>query len=192
MPITGPYVTLLGLTANYVLLELLATTAAVLAAHPRAKHATAQHLTTALHVLPDIRCSTDNVCKPMRMASVQDQTWLPTMRKGCVTVRVSNFPFVDLWFDADSGCPAKCTACKIPNFDSFSPFSQLQCTGCIPGFVLSQGQCVSQCPNGTFLGSDNLTCTRESNQWLPVTEANFIWQHATPRVRLVSATPSSV
>ncbi|KAK2465614.1 hypothetical protein APHAL10511_002506 [Amanita phalloides] len=57
-------------------------------------------------------------------------------------------------------CPAKCTSCKIPNFSVASTVSQLQCTGCLPGFFLSQGQCVPQCPNGTFVSSqDNLTCT---------------------------------
>ncbi|KAF8481423.1 hypothetical protein JB92DRAFT_3038461 [Gautieria morchelliformis] len=58
------------------------------------------------------------------------------------------------------GCPAKCTTCNIPNFNpSLSSVADVKCTGCIPGLVLSQGQCVAQCPSGTFLGSDNLTCT---------------------------------
>ncbi|KAF8528206.1 insulin-like growth factor binding protein, partial [Hysterangium stoloniferum] len=56
-------------------------------------------------------------------------------------------------------CPAKCTACKIPNFNAASTIDQAQCTGCLPGFVLSQGKCLAQCPSGTFLGTDNLTCT---------------------------------
>ena len=59
-----------------------------------------------------------------------------------------------------SGCPAKCTSCKIPNFNAASTVNQLQCTGCLPGFFLSQGQCVPQCPGGTFVTpQDNLTCT---------------------------------
>ncbi|KAF7794731.1 hypothetical protein EIP86_005869 [Pleurotus ostreatoroseus] len=57
-------------------------------------------------------------------------------------------------------CPAKCTKCGIPNFNVASTVNQLQCTGCLPGFVLSQGQCVESCPVGTFLNpQDNLTCT---------------------------------
>ncbi|KAL4254394.1 hypothetical protein ABKN59_003636 [Abortiporus biennis] len=57
-------------------------------------------------------------------------------------------------------CPAKCTSCKIPNFNVASTVNQLQCTGCLPGFVLSNGQCVENCPVGTFLNpQDNLTCT---------------------------------
>ena len=57
-------------------------------------------------------------------------------------------------------CPAKCTSCKIPNFNVASTVNQLQCTGCLPGFVLSNGQCVESCPSGTFLSpQDNLTCT---------------------------------
>lgn len=57
-------------------------------------------------------------------------------------------------------CPAKCTACAIPNFNVASTVDQLQCTGCLPGLVLSKGQCVGSCPLGTFLSpTDNLTCT---------------------------------
>lgn len=57
-------------------------------------------------------------------------------------------------------CGAKCTACEIPNFSVASIFAQLQCTGCLPGFFLSQGNCVGSCPSGTFLSpQDNLTCT---------------------------------
>ncbi|EPQ50569.1 growth factor receptor domain-containing protein [Gloeophyllum trabeum ATCC 11539] len=57
-------------------------------------------------------------------------------------------------------CPAKCTSCKIPNFNVASTVNQLQCTGCLPGSVLSNGKCVDSCPSGTFLSpTDNLTCT---------------------------------
>ncbi|KAF7291999.1 Growth factor receptor domain-containing protein [Mycena indigotica] len=57
-------------------------------------------------------------------------------------------------------CGSKCTSCKIPNFNSASTVNQLQCTGCITGFVLSNGTCVPECPAGTFLSpQDNLTCT---------------------------------
>jgi len=59
-----------------------------------------------------------------------------------------------------AGCPAKCTSCGIPSFNVASTINQLQCTGCLPGFVLSNGQCVESCPSGTFLSpKDNLTCT---------------------------------
>ncbi|KAF8228601.1 hypothetical protein L208DRAFT_1453265 [Tricholoma matsutake] len=56
-------------------------------------------------------------------------------------------------------CGAKCTSCSIPGFNVASTVNQLQCTGCLPGFVLSQGKCVSSCPAGTFISpQDNLTC----------------------------------
>ena len=59
-------------------------------------------------------------------------------------------------------CPSSCTSCKIPNFSVASTIDQVQCTGCLPGFVLSQGKCVQNCPSGTFLNpQDNLTCTGE-------------------------------
>ena len=57
-------------------------------------------------------------------------------------------------------CGAKCTSCQIPNFSTDSIISQLQCTGCLPGYFLSQGKCVESCPPATFLSpQDNLTCT---------------------------------
>ncbi|KAJ7245392.1 insulin-like growth factor binding protein [Mycena haematopus] len=57
-------------------------------------------------------------------------------------------------------CGSKCTSCKIPNFSSISTVNQLQCTGCVPGFFLSNGQCVASCPSGQFVSpQDNLTCT---------------------------------
>lgn len=95
-------------------------------------------------------------------------------------------------FNCHLGCPAKCTTCNIPNFSAASTFGQIQCTGCIPGSVLSQGKCVAQCPSGTFLASDNLTCTREFNPGLFVINTKFCWQHVTPRARAVSVTPNSV
>ena len=58
------------------------------------------------------------------------------------------------------GCPAKCTGCKIPGFNVASTVNQLQCTGCLPGFVLSSGQCVQSCPSGTFVDATNNTCEK--------------------------------
>ncbi|KAJ7199204.1 insulin-like growth factor binding protein [Mycena pura] len=58
------------------------------------------------------------------------------------------------------GCGAKCTSCKIPNFNNGSNVDELQCTGCVPGFFLSNGTCVSSCPSGTLVSpQDNSTCT---------------------------------
>ncbi|TFY64234.1 hypothetical protein EVJ58_g2762 [Rhodofomes roseus] len=57
-------------------------------------------------------------------------------------------------------CPAKCTKCEIPNFTTASTTNQAQCTGCVAGFVLSNGTCIESCPTGTFLSpKDNVTCT---------------------------------
>lgn len=55
-------------------------------------------------------------------------------------------------------CPKNCTSCSIPNFSVISTFNTVQCTACLPGFVLSAGQCVSQCPAGQFVGSDGVSC----------------------------------
>ncbi|KAJ3723967.1 insulin-like growth factor binding protein [Lentinula raphanica] len=57
-------------------------------------------------------------------------------------------------------CGAKCTSCGISGFTTASTVNQLQCTGCLPGSFLSNGTCVSSCPAGTFISSqDNTTCT---------------------------------
>jgi hypothetical protein len=57
-------------------------------------------------------------------------------------------------------CPDKCTSCGIPAFSIASTIDQVQCTGCVPGFVLNNGSCVESCPSGTFLDpKDNITCT---------------------------------
>ncbi|GLB39232.1 hypothetical protein LshimejAT787_0603940 [Lyophyllum shimeji] len=37
-------------------------------------------------------------------------------------------------------CDSKCTSCKIPNFNGASTVNLAQCTGCLPGFVLSNGK----------------------------------------------------
>ncbi|RDB19354.1 Extracellular matrix protein FRAS1 [Hypsizygus marmoreus] len=70
----------------------------------------------------------------------------------------SNLIADNIKHECDS-CGAKCTSCKIPGFSAASTVNQLQCTGCLPGFVLSDGKCVETCPTGTFVSSqDNLTC----------------------------------
>jgi len=56
-------------------------------------------------------------------------------------------------------CPAKCTTCGIQGFNVGSLPSDVQCTGCLPGFVVSDGKCVESCPSATFLSpQDNLNC----------------------------------
>ncbi|PCH38564.1 growth factor receptor domain-containing protein [Wolfiporia cocos MD-104 SS10] len=57
-------------------------------------------------------------------------------------------------------CPAKCTKCEYSSFSVASTINEAKCTGCVPGYVLSDGECVESCPSGTFLSpTDNLTCT---------------------------------
>lgn len=58
------------------------------------------------------------------------------------------------------GCPSKCTGCGIPGFNVASTVDQLQCTGCLPGFVLSEGKCVESCPSGTFVDATDNTCKK--------------------------------
>ncbi|TDL20714.1 growth factor receptor domain-containing protein [Rickenella mellea] len=78
----------------------------------------------------------------------------------CIGTGQSSFTIADNNKHECDTCPAKCTTCAIPGFNVASTINQLQCTGCLPGFVLSKGQCVQSCPSGTFLSpQDNLTCT---------------------------------
>ncbi|PVF97800.1 hypothetical protein CPB86DRAFT_775103 [Serendipita vermifera] len=55
-------------------------------------------------------------------------------------------------------CPLGCSACSYDVFSSSSQFSDVKCTKCTPGKVLSNGQCIDNCPDGTFANSDG-TCT---------------------------------
>jgi len=57
-------------------------------------------------------------------------------------------------------CPSKCTGCGIPGFNVASTVDQLRCTGCLPGFVLSEGKCVESCPSGTFVDPADNTCKK--------------------------------
>ncbi|KIY68785.1 hypothetical protein CYLTODRAFT_489508 [Cylindrobasidium torrendii FP15055 ss-10] len=56
-------------------------------------------------------------------------------------------------------CGAKCTSCEIPGFSTTSTVDQLKCTGCLAGSFLSNGDCVDSCPSGSFVDTDNVTCT---------------------------------
>ncbi|KAI1791555.1 insulin-like growth factor binding protein [Ganoderma leucocontextum] len=59
-----------------------------------------------------------------------------------------------------TSCPTKCTTCQFSSFTVASTIDQVQCTGCLPGFVLSGGKCIDSCPTATFLDpKDNVTCT---------------------------------
>ena len=55
------------------------------------------------------------------------------------------------------GCGAiepNCVSCQIKNFNVASTINQAKCTGCLTGFLLSNGKCVTKCPTGTF-STDN-------------------------------------
>ncbi|KIL68473.1 hypothetical protein M378DRAFT_190887 [Amanita muscaria Koide BX008] len=57
-------------------------------------------------------------------------------------------------------CGPHCSSCQIPAFTVASTVNQAQCTGCLPGYFLANGQCVQNCPTGMFVSSqNNQTCT---------------------------------
>ncbi|GAA5853684.1 hypothetical protein JCM9279_000275 [Rhodotorula babjevae] len=54
--------------------------------------------------------------------------------------------------------PAKCAAGGIDNFNSAASRSSLKCSRCLPGSYLVDGLCVEECPAGTLVSSDGLSC----------------------------------
>jgi hypothetical protein len=94
--------------------------------------------------------------------SSSSSTCVPTDSNGICQVPNSNSSLIG---NGPKGvcdtCPKGCLSCAIPGFTPFSLVSSAQCTGCLPGLVLNNGQCVSSCPTGSFLGSDGLTCQSE-------------------------------
>ena len=79
-----------------------------------------------------------------------------------------SMPYIHIPHNSDTsshsvGCPSNCASCGILNFSVISTFDQVQCTTCLPGTVLYQGRCVSQCPAGTFIGRDGTTCQGSSD-----------------------------
>ncbi|CAG8666017.1 12101_t:CDS:2, partial [Acaulospora morrowiae] len=56
-------------------------------------------------------------------------------------------------------CPSTCLDCFIPQFDSNTPPSKMQCNKCMPNFFLDNGRCISSCPPGKYVSqADNFTC----------------------------------
>lgn len=54
--------------------------------------------------------------------------------------------------------PAKCTAAAINGFTSASTRSQLTCSSCLAGTLLSAGTCVEACPAGTMAAVNGTSC----------------------------------
>ncbi|CAL1703272.1 unnamed protein product [Somion occarium] len=145
-------------------------------ANDRTKCAATQSATSTGTVCPDGSFSNGTACTP---CSPLCQTCTGATSNDCIICGAGKYSLNGNCVAADGNgvcqgssmiadnnkhecdsCPSKCTSCKIPNFNVASTVNQLQCTGCLPGFVLSQGKCVSTCPSGTFLNpQDNLTCT---------------------------------
>ena len=119
--------------------------AAVIAAYvpPRVKRVAAQHVTAALFVVMDNAYSTDG----MLVACARGQTWLPTTIRTSVAVRVSIISICDGHLNSFSGCPRNALVVAFPNFNVASTSEQVQCTCCVPGSVLSQGECVPREPS---------------------------------------------
>lgn len=128
----------------------------------RARHVPQERRMIVFSVLRVNTRSKVNVSRLILMASVRDPISLLTTTNVNAIVSLEFF-LSDVGLIVLQGCGAKCTSCKIPNFSVASTVNQKQCTGCIPGFFLSNGTCVNACPSGTFVSpQDNLTCLRTS------------------------------
>lgn len=147
---------------QYVLMEALPMeTPARLAPH-RVRRVQQERRMIVSSVLRVITPSKADVSQLIQMASAQERISLLTTTNVNVIVSL-NFFFFDVGLIVFQGCGAKCTSCQIPNFSVASTVNQKQCTGCLPGFFLSNGTCVNACPSGTFVSpQDNLTCLRTS------------------------------
>ncbi|RGB31212.1 hypothetical protein C1646_671070 [Rhizophagus diaphanus] len=58
-------------------------------------------------------------------------------------------------------CPSTCTDCNIPNFtltSTVDDIKELQCTQCIPGHFLNEGECVKNCPSGKYANTITNSC----------------------------------
>ncbi|CAG8776980.1 7236_t:CDS:2, partial [Dentiscutata heterogama] len=59
-------------------------------------------------------------------------------------------------------CPSACLDCSLKNpADLTNPSGNggVQCSSCLPGFVLDNGNCVKTCPPGKVVNpNDNLNC----------------------------------
>ncbi|KAH9057557.1 hypothetical protein EDB87DRAFT_1748199 [Lactarius vividus] len=134
-------------------------------ANDRTKCDAVQSVTTTGTVCPDGSFSNGATCQP---CSTSCSTCSGPTSNDCVVCGNGQFTLGGNCVPTDGNgvcCPSKCTSCGIPNFNVASTINQLQCKGCLPGFVLSNGQCVESCPTGTFLSpQDNLTCTACSSQ----------------------------
>ncbi|KIM31095.1 hypothetical protein M408DRAFT_327977 [Serendipita vermifera MAFF 305830] len=56
-------------------------------------------------------------------------------------------------------CPLGCSSCQYDTFGASSVYGDVKCSKCIPGKYLSDGKCIDNCPDGTFIGADGFTCS---------------------------------
>ncbi|KAH7890062.1 growth factor receptor domain-containing protein [Phlebopus sp. FC_14] len=145
-------------------------------ANDRTKCDASQQTTSGGTACPDGSFSNGSSCQT---CSPECQTCTGSTSNNCVICASGSYAFNGSCVQTNSGgvcqgsnliannnkhecdtCGSKCTSCQISNFNVASTIDQAQCTGCLPGYVLSQGKCVESCPSGTFLSpTDNLTCT---------------------------------
>ncbi len=55
-------------------------------------------------------------------------------------------------------CPSSCLDCLVPNFNILSTSGDIQCTKCMPGFVLDNGRCVEKCSEGKYADQTDYVC----------------------------------
>lgn len=60
--------------------------------------------------------------------------------------------------DLCDALPAKCTSGGFDGFDGSSTRADLRCSACLAGVYLYDGSCLSECPSGTTIAADGLSC----------------------------------
>lgn len=70
--------------------------------------------------------------------------------------------------------PSKCSKGGISSFSSSSTRSQLSCSACIPGSYLVNGECIDECPVGTTVSKDGLSCQGEFTKFFALSLRSLI------------------
>ncbi|CAG8468391.1 4547_t:CDS:2, partial [Scutellospora calospora] len=90
---------------------------------------------------------------------LESQCVTPSANGKCVSSLGNQVFVVNVTKSVCDACPSACLDCSLTNPDISSPTNSVQCSKCLPGFVLDNGNCVKTCSSGKFVNpSDNLTC----------------------------------
>jgi hypothetical protein len=91
---------------------------------------------------PCKNCSSNNLCKDCIIGYNLDTN------NQCIKIQCSDNQYLDTTKNLCTDCPSNCATCS----------STYQCNSCKDGFILNSGECVKECPDGTWNDRDSKTC----------------------------------